>query len=182
MSLESKLLAAAKDATGDDTIIDVAEFMPKGSMGASIAGAAAGGLVGGGATGGNDWGQAIGAAGGMAAGRAAVGLGRDLPPYICVATSPDTVYLLGMKSQFHTKNMDLLAQISRDQLGVEVHQRASVRTVVLEDLTTENKFALELPRLNVYHGKAMVELLMLSDSHHDEEPSLDEIEAESESV
>lgn len=54
-------------------------------------------------------------------------------------------------------------------LGVEVHQRASVRTVVLEDLDTEMKSALAVPRLNLYHGRAMVELLMPSVQYHDYE-------------
>jgi len=175
MSLEKRLSAAAKEVTGDDSIIDVAEFMPKGSMGAQMAGAAAGSLAGGAV--GDSWGSAIGMAGGMAAGRAAVGLTKDLPPFICVAASPTTVYLLGMRSQFRFKNLDLLAQIAREDLGVEVHQKASVRTVILEDLTTEQRFALEVPRVNYYHGKAMVELLMLSEEHQHDEPSEEEIEA-----
>jgi hypothetical protein len=35
MSFETKLLAAAREATGDDTIHDVADFQPKGSAGSS---------------------------------------------------------------------------------------------------------------------------------------------------
>jgi hypothetical protein len=62
-------------------------------------------------------------------------------------------------------HVDPLAKIDRDQLGVEIHQRVSVRTVVLEDLETGHKFPLEVKRLNFYHAKAMVELLMLSDAH-----------------
>lgn len=45
----------------------------------------------------------------------------------------------------------------------------TVRTIVLEDLETGNKFPLEAPRLNFYHAKAMVQLLMMSDEHHEEE-------------
>ena len=47
--------------------------------------------------------------------------------------------------------------------------RLIVRTVVLEDLETGHKFPLEVKRPNFYHAKAMVELLMLSDAHHEEE-------------
>jgi hypothetical protein len=94
-----------------------------------------------------------------------------------VAASPDTVYLLGMKSQFSHKHLDPLASISRKDLAVEVHQRASVRTVVLEDMTTGSRFPLEVQRLNFYHGKAMVELLMMSEAHHDDEPSEEDVEA-----
>lgn len=139
MSLKERRLNAAKEVTGGPSIPDVAEFQPKGTMGAATAG------------------------------RAAVGLARDIPPSIAVAVSPSTVYLLGMRSVLSVKHLDLIVQIDREKLGVEVHQRASVRTVVLEDLDTEMEFALEVPRLNLYHGKAMVELLMLSDQHHDDE-------------
>ena len=44
-----------------------------------------------------------------------------------------------------------------------------MRTVVLEDLETGHKFPLEVKRLSLYHAKAMVELLMMSDAHHEEE-------------
>ena len=167
MSKEEKLMRAAIEATADATIIDVAEFNPKGSAGASAAGAAAGSLAGGAATGGDSWGRAAGTAGGLAAGRAMMGMSKDLPPRICVAVSPKEVYLLGMKAYGY--HVDPIAKIDRDKLGVEVHQRVSVRTVVLEDLETGHKFPLEVKRLNLYHAKAMVELLMMSEEHHEEE-------------
>lgn len=167
MSKEDKLMKAAIEATGDNTITDVAEFHPKGTAGTAVAGAAVGSLAGGAASGGNSWGSSFGAAGGAAAGKALVGLGKDLPPRICVAMSPTEVYLLGMKAYGY--HVDPIAKIHRDKLGVEVHQRVSVRTIVLEDLETEHKFPLEAPKLNFYHAKAMVELLMMSDAHHEEE-------------
>ena len=165
-------MKAAVDATGDDTIIDVAEFNPKGSAGATAAGAAVGSLAGGAATGGDGWGQAAGTAGGAAAGRAMMGLSKDLPPRVCVAISPDEVYLLGMKAYGY--HVDPIAKIDRDKLGVEVHQRVSVRTVVLEDLETGSRFPLEVKRLNFYHAKAIVGLLMLNDEHHEEETEEEE--------
>ena len=171
MSKEAKLLEAAIEPTGDDTISDVAEFQPKGTAAATGAGAAAGSMVGGGATGSN-WGTAIGTAGGAAAGKAMLGIGKDLPPRICVAISPTDVYLLGMKA--HGYHVDPMAKIDREKLGVEVHQRMTVRTVVLEDVETGHRFPLEAPRLNFYHAKAMVELLMMSDEHHEEE--IEEVE------
>jgi hypothetical protein len=73
-------------------------------------------------------------------------------------------------------HLDPLAKIHRDKLGVEVHQRLSVRTVVLEDLDTGHRFPLEVKRLNLYHAKAMVELLMMSDAHHEEEDEEEEDE------
>jgi hypothetical protein len=160
-------MKAAIEATGDSSITDVAEFQPKGTAAATGAGAAAGSLAGGGATGGSNWGSAIGISGGAAAGKVLVGLGKDLPPRVGVAVSPTDVYLLGMKAYGY--HVEPIAKIHRDKLGVEVHQRMTVRTVVLEDLDTEHKFPLEASRLNVYHAKAMVELLMMSDEHHEEE-------------
>ncbi|MCL1598661.1 MAG: hypothetical protein M3094_05720 [Actinomycetia bacterium] len=175
MSKEAKLMKAAIEVTGDDSINDVAEFQPKGTAAATGAGAAAGSMAGGAASGGNNWGSALGVAGGAAAGKALVGLGKDLPPRICVAVSPTEVYLLGMKA--HGYHVDPIAKIDRDKLGVEVHQRVSVRTVVLEDLETGHKFPLEAPKLNLYHAKAMVELLMMSDAHHEEEVEEEDPEA-----
>ena len=177
MSKEDKLRKAAIELTGDTAIRDVAEFHPKGTAGTSAAGAAVGSLAGGAASGGNSWGSSFGAAGGAAAGKMIVGMSKDLPPRVCVAISPDEVYLLGMKAYGY--HVDPIAKIDRDKLGVEVHQRVSVRTVVLEDLETGHKFPLEAPKLNFYHAKAMVELLMMSDAHHEEEVEEEESEESS---
>lgn len=174
MSKEAKLMKAAIEATGDDSINDVAEFQPKGTAAATGAGAAAGSMAGGAASGGNNWGSAFGVAGGAAAGKALVGLGKDLPPRICVAVSPTEVYLLGMKTYGY--HVDPLAKIDRNKLGVEVHQRVTVRTVVLEDLETGHRFPLEAPKLNFYHAKAMVELLLMSEDHHEKEVEEEELE------
>jgi hypothetical protein len=173
LSKEEKLMAAAIEATGDDSISDVAVLQPKGTAAATGAGAAAGSLVGGGATGSN-WGSAFGATGGAAAGKALLGMGKDLPPRICVAISPNEEYLFGMKA--HGDSLDPIAKIDRDKLGVEVHRRMTVRTIVLEDLETGHQFALEAPKLNFHHAKAMVELLKMNEEHYDEE--VEEVEEE----
>lgn len=171
MSHEEKLMAAAVAATGDDTIVDVAEFAPKGSAAARGLGAAAGSLAGN-AVNDDSWGEAIaggvGALGGAVAGDATVSAARKLPARICVAASPTDVYLLAMP-KIGVAELHPFAKLSRDKLGVEVHQRMSVRTVVLEDLDTGAKYPMEAARLNLYHSKAMIELLMLGDEHHDEE-------------
>lgn len=172
MSFEQKLLDAAVAATGDDTIIDVAEFAPKGSAAARGAGAAVGSIAGS-EIGGDGWGEAIGSAlgtvGGAVAGDAAVSAGRHLPARICVAATPTDIYLLAMP-KVGVAELDPFAKLSRDKLGVEVHQRATVRTVVLEDLETGAQFPMEASRLSVYHAKAMVKLLMLDEEHHEPEP------------
>jgi hypothetical protein len=173
VSKEEKLMRAAIAVTGDDSINHVAEFFPKGAAETSAAGLVAGAAVGGAVTGGDSGGSSAGAVGGWAATRAAMGLTRDLPSRLCVAVSPDEVYLLGMKPVGY--HVEPFAEIRRDKLGVEVHKRLSVRTVILEDHEAGYKFPLEAPRLNFYHAKTMIELLMLSDQHHadeveDEEP------------
>lgn len=171
MSHEEKLLAAARAATGDDAISDVAEAFPKGTMGTMLAASAAGSAVGG-AVGGDGWGEAIGKGLGAGAGMLAAEKGtaamRDLPEQVAVAITPTKVYLLAMP-KIGVAHVEPFAQIDRDQLGVEVHQRMSVRTIVLEDLKTQQKFPLELPRLNFYHAKAMAELLMISADHAGED-------------
>jgi hypothetical protein len=175
MSFQEKLMTEARRATGDESILDVADFQPKGTAGASMAGAVAGGMAGGAAVGGDGWGSAIaqgaGAAGGLAAGKAAVGVSRHLPHHIAIAISPTEVYVLEYKGTGWSPHLEAMGKIDRDRLGVEVHQRVSVRTVVLEDLDSGERFELETGRLNFYHGKALVELLMISEAYHDKEPT-----------
>lgn len=166
MSFELRLLEAARNATGDNAIDDVAEFHPKGTAAATGAGAALGSLAGGST--GSDWGQAIGSTVGAAGGAAARALASDLPAQVCIAVSPTEVYVLGMPT-VGVAHLEPIAKIHRDQLGVEIHQRISVRTVVLEDLETGYRFELEAQRLNFYHAKSMIELLKVSDEHHDED-------------
>lgn len=174
MSFESRLLDAAKEATGDGTIEDVAEFHPKGTAAAAGAGAALGSLAGDAA--GGDWGQAIGTGVGAAGGAAARAAASELPAQVCVAVSPTEVYLLAMPT-VGVAHLEPLAKIDREKLGVEVHQRVTVRTIVLEDLDTGHRFELEAQRLNVYHAKSMIKLLMMSEEHHEEDRDPAEAEA-----
>lgn len=175
MGFEANLLAEARRATGDDTIQDVADFQPKGTMGAAMAGAAAGSVIGDAAVGGDGWGdaiaQSVGAVGGATAGAAAVSGSRHLPHHMAVAVSPSEVYLFRMKGSGWSPHLEPLGKIDRDKLGVEVHQRITVRTLVLEDLESGAEFKLEVTRLNFFHAKALIELLMMSESHHDDEPA-----------
>lgn len=166
MSMEDKLLKNAIKESGDETIMDVAVFEPKGSAAARGIGAAAGSLLGGGATDGSSFGTAFGATAGMIGASAAVGMGRDLPPEICIAMSPTDLYLFGMKTKM-SSDLTPIATLHRDKLGVEVHNKLSVRTIVLQDLESGAEFPLEASKLNFFHAKSMIELLMLSEQHHD---------------
>lgn len=167
MSFEEKLTAAAKEAASDDSIVDVAIFHPRGFTGATGAGAGVGSAIGGD----SGLGSAIGTAAGAYAGMKAAGAGRDLPLSICVAISPETVYLMEHEgpTDFAGNVKTPFATLDRSRLGVEVHQRAMNRVVILHDQETDEVFPLEAPRFGPYHAKAAVQLLMLSEEHHEEE-------------
>lgn len=110
----------------------MAKFQRTGTAGAA-AGAMAGSLAGGAASGPGSWDQAIGTGTGVLVGQAPVSKG--LPMHMAVAVSPREVYVLSVHA-FGTGGLLPLAKIDRDKLGVEVHLRASVRTVILEDTET----------------------------------------------
>ena len=94
-----------------------------------------------------------------------------MPLSICVAITPDNVYLMeheGM-TDFAGDLKQPFATLDRSRLGVEVHRRAMNRVVVLHDEATDETYPLEVPRFGPYHAKAAVRLLMLSEEHHNEE-------------
>jgi len=148
--------------------VDVAEFHPSGFTAAVGAGAGLGSAVGGNVTD-SMLGGAVGGAGGSAAGMAGAAAARGLPIRICVAVSPDLVYLLEIEDKMGVENLDLFAELARSDLGVEVHGRVYNRVVILEDLKTGNRFEMEAPRYGPFHAKAIVELLLLSDEHLESE-------------
>lgn len=162
MYSEKKLRAIARDLTGDESIMDVALLQPRGAAAARGAGAAAGSLAGGD----NTWGSAVGVGAGAVGGQALAAAASELPLNTCVAITPTTVYLVGLPMGGEAY---VIAQIDRDRLGVEVHQRLAVRVVILEDGETGHRYELEAMRINRHHAKALIELLMLSADHHDEE-------------
>ena len=163
MSAEENLLEAAKRAANDDSIQDVAIFHPRGWSGAMGAGAAAGSSMGGDSA----VGSAIGAAaGGMIAAKV-TGAARDLPTSTCVAIAPERVYLMAHRgaTDFAGDVDAPFATLDRSRLGVEVHQRAFNRVVVLHDERNDERFPFEAPRFGPYHAKALVELLMMAPEH-----------------
>lgn len=164
MSLEEKLRAAAREATGDESILDVAEFHPRGFAAAAGAGAGAGSVVGGGVTD-SGLGSAVGAAGGTAAGMAAASAARGLPMRIGIAVSPELVYLAEIEGVTSVDSVSVFAQLDRKHIAVEVHGRAMNRVVILEDEKTGETYEMEAPRVGPFHAKALVELLMLSEPH-----------------
>lgn len=166
MSFEENLRAAARTATKDDEIVDVAIFHPRGFTAATGAGAGIGSAAGGDSA----LGSAAGAGVGAYAAMKATGASRDLPLSICVAISPKNVYLMEHRgaTDFAGDLDPPFATLDRSQLGVEVHQRAMNRVVILRDEATDEVYPLEAPRFGPYHAKAAVQLLMLSEEHHSE--------------
>jgi hypothetical protein len=172
MSAEERLRTKATEATGDETIVDVAIFHPRGWAGAMGAGAAAGSALGGDSALGS---MAGAAAGGMVAAKVS-GAARDLPQSTCVAVAPEKVYLMAHRgaTDFAGDVDPPFATLERSQLGVEVHQRALNRVVVLHDGATDESFPFEAPRFGPYHAKAIVQLLLMSPEHLDEAVPSDE--------
>lgn len=164
MSIEENLRADARKASGDEEIVDVAIFHPRGFTAATGAGAGLGSAAGGDSS----VASAAGAAVGAYAGMKVTGAGRDLPLSICVAISPDKVYLMEHRgaTDFAGHLESPFATLDRSQLGVEVHQRAMNRVVILHDELTDEVYPLEAPRFGPYHAKAAVQLLMISEEHH----------------
>jgi hypothetical protein len=164
---EQAVLEQVRIATGDDTIMDIAPFQPKGSMAAGSIGAA-GGAAAGGSLGGQ-WGQAIGIGVGLTAGRQSVGSGDDVTSLMFVGVSPTEVYLLGVVGpglKITHERLKPLAKIDREHLAVETHRRLLVHQLVLEDTQTGHRIELEADKLNAYHAKALIELLAIGEEHH----------------
>lgn len=163
MSFEENLRAVAREAAGDDSIVDVAIFHPRGWSGSVGAGAAAGSALGGD----SGLGSALGAAAGGMVASTVSGAARDLPTSTCVAITPERVYLMAHRgaTDFAGDVDPPFATLDRSRMGVEVHQRALNRVVVLHDEATDERFPFEAPRFGPYHAKALVELLKMAPEH-----------------
>mgnify|MGYP001568862374 CR=1 FL=1 len=164
---EEAALEQVRIATGDHTITDVAPFQPKGSMAAGSIGsagvAAAGGAYGG------QWGRGVGAGVGVAAGRQAFGTGDDVTSVMFVGVSPTEVYLLGVVGpglKITHDRLKPLAKIDREHLAVETHRRILTYQLVLDDTRTGHRIELEADKLNLYHARAIIELLAIGEEHH----------------
>jgi hypothetical protein len=146
---------ALDDAGVDDTLVAAGEFSPRGRSGASITGGVAGSEVGGAIGGG--FGDAIGLVAGFTAGGRAADAASGLPAYIVVAVSETTVY--GLAGRRNHPTHDLLFQVPRADLDVEVHQRVNVRVLELIHRSSGERIELEGNRLPVTHSKDVIDHL-----------------------
>jgi hypothetical protein len=168
MDLKQKLIDLAREATGDPSITVAGDFQPKGMTWKVVAGAAAGSVLG--ESAGGDLGQVIGSTAGYAAGRYAATSG-DLPPVIVLAASPTTLYLLtsnNAKGIILAKHLILIDTLQRDNLSVEMHQKATVRTAVITDTSTGHEYKIEGKRILFHHMNDMLDALA-ADVHDDAE-------------
>lgn len=138
----------------DDSVTAVGEFYPRGHTGAGFAG----GLVGG------DAGDAlgspaggVGAAGGYLVGTHVHDAASGLPEQMLVGVSDTTVYGFAARSRRHPGA--LAFRVSREGLGVKVHQRVNVRVLELIDEESGSRIELEGNRLPITHSKDVIETL-----------------------
>lgn len=158
VSFEEKLRKRARGATGDESIVDVAEMHPRGFAAAAGAGAGAGSIAGDSLTD-SSVGSALGGMGGAAAGMAASAAARDLPLRVCVAVSVDAIYLLEIGDKVGYDNLQLFATLNRGNTEVEIHGRVFNRTVTLTDTASDHVYELEAPRLGPFKSKDLIRLL-----------------------
>ena len=163
MGLEESLREAAQKFIDGQEVIDVAVFSPKGTQIAASVGLSLGGLAGG-AMSSDTLGRSIGAAWGLFAAQALNEMRTEIPTDICVAITDSHVYLLGMKNKVSSSGLWPLTDFARDSMSINVNKKLTRTEVTLSD-DDSGTVELELPALNLYDGKAIVELLMLSPQH-----------------
>jgi hypothetical protein len=168
MDLKQKLIDLAREATGDPEITVAGDFQPKGLTWKRAAAAGAGSVIGGEV--GGDTGQSIGAMVGYSAGTYA-GSSGALPPVIVMAASPSKLYLMtsnNAKGIILAKHLVLLDTLDRDHLSVEMHQKVTVRTIVITDESTGHEYKMEGKRILFHHMNDMLNALGANESSEDE--------------
>ena len=163
MDLKQKLIDLAREATGDPEMVVAGDFQPKGLTWKIAAGAAAGSVLGDAA--GGDVGQAIGAGAGAATGYV-VGTSGELPRVIVLAASPSKLYLMtsnNAKGIILAKHLILIDTLDRENVSVEMHQRATTRTAVITDSSTGHEYKVEGKRILFHHMNAMLDALAADD-------------------
>lgn len=168
MASKQKLIDMSIEATGDNDILVAGDFQPKGMTWKRAAGAAAGSLAGGAVSGGDSWAKAAGAAGGLAVGTLA-SAGKGIPPVVVLAASPTKLYILatGMgQATLMARHLETLHVMNRDDLVVTLKKRATVRTAIIEDEATGERFELEGVKFGFHHMNDL--LNELDDAEHAE--------------
>lgn len=164
MDLRKKLLDMAVEATKDPQIKAAGDFQPKGMTWKVGVGAAAGAVLGDAV---GDHGD-IGALAGAAVGQVAASSGQ-LPPVIVMAASPDKLYLMttnNAKGIILARSLILIDTLDRNHLTVQLKQRVTTRTVVINDDSTGHEYKMEGKRIVFHHMNEVLDLL--SGVEHDQ--------------
>ncbi|WP_062306080.1 hypothetical protein [Demequina subtropica] len=160
MSREERLMTAARTVTGDDTITDVAEFMPESALDDPIWNDRA------------DHRVPLDADGRPETVEAGADLGADLaadrahlPPHVCLAVTPTRLHLLGLPHGFfapHPEQAYLMGTFDRSQLEVAVKGRLTDILLTLTDPASGATMALVADRFSTYHPRTVIELLRMN--------------------
>ncbi|WP_062293482.1 hypothetical protein [Demequina phytophila] len=172
MSREQRLRVAARAATGDESITDVAEFMPQAALDDPIWNGRADSHV------------ALDSSGHPETEAAGAHLGADLaahraalPPHVCLAVTPAQVHVLGLPHGFfgaHLEQAYLMGSFRRDALEVAVTGRLTDIVMRLTDTTSGAEMTLVADRLSAYHPRTVIELLRLTAAHRGAPEVLDD--------
>jgi hypothetical protein len=138
-----------------DEVVAVGEFNPRGHSGGLFAGGMLGGEAGE-ALGGI--GEAVGVGVGSIAGMHAADATSGLPERMLIGVSATTVYGFAERTR-HDEPSDLVFEVSREGLTVNVHARVNVRVLELIDEATGARIELEGNRVPVTHSRDVFEAL-----------------------
>lgn len=158
MGVEENLREGAQNLIDGETVIDVAVFQPKGTQVMLTAGVSLGGLAGGAMSSGSS-GSALGAAWGVVAAQQLNKYMNELPNSVCVAGTDQHVYLIGMKRKTSASDIWPIARIEREKLGLNINKKFTKTEVTIMDEDSDAVFELEMPKLEFYDGKALINLL-----------------------
>ncbi|MCX6413357.1 MAG: hypothetical protein NTU77_01905 [Actinobacteria bacterium] len=171
MSREDKARAAVQALIPDDEILDVALTYPRGVTKAQAVGIAAGSAIGYG----SDF-QGMSAMVGAYAGGKIFSNLKELPQSFVLAISPTMVYVLGRDKQSDFGGWDTLQpmiKFERRTLHVELQQTLATLNITLVDTEHDATLELESKRLGTLDVKALLELMMMSDEHLQDEAEED---------
>jgi hypothetical protein len=163
---EKEMIAAVQAALDhigiDDRIEEVGQFEPRGQSGALFAGGMIGSEVGG-AFGGV--GDAVGLGIGSVAGIKAHAASSGLPSQMLVGASASTIYGFPLAKTGRKGVPDeLLFQVARQGLEINVNGRVNVRTLELVEPKTGARIELEGNRLPITHSNDLIKYLAGSEA------------------
>lgn len=164
MSRGDKLLKASKGATGDDSIIDAAEFMPKEAAQGAVAGAAAGTVLA----------DAKGLAARTFLGREIGARKTELPKHIALVVTPVQAHLLGVPKGFWSEKSEdayLITSVNRSDIEVSIKSHFADRLLTITHIESGDKLELAADKISHYHAKAVIELLQMGPGHQEDLPA-----------